>query len=195
MRTFLVLSLMLMMAGCIPTLTLQPIWDKEHMVSEPTLEGRWISAEGDCVLHVTTQTSDKEYRLDYASEDGVTHYEGHLIRLGDHLILDLCLEDDAANKLVEGQAFAPLIPVHFFALVRIEGDRLYIGLLPEDDMEKQIDTGVVKVPWSKTSDTLILTGSTAELQEAVSRLAGNPEIWEESVFYSASILPEAPAGN
>ncbi len=195
MRTLLVLSLMLVMAGCIPTLTLQPLWDKEHLVSEPAFESRWISAEGDSILRVTTQIKNREYSLDFASEDGVSHYEGHLIRLGGHLILDLCLEEDAGDKLVDGQAFAPVLPVHFFARVRIEGDRLYIGLLPEGDMAKQIEAGAVKVQWSKSSAGVILTGDTAELQEAVSRLAADDEIWEESTFCRASSLLEPSAGN
>lgn len=193
MRTLLVLSLMLMLAGCIPTLTLQPVWDKEHLVSEPALEGRWISAEGDSTLRVATHNKD-QYLLDFASEDGVTHYEGRLIRLDGHLILDLSLEKDAVDKIVDGQAFAPVLPVHFFARLRIEGDKLHIGLLPDDEMEKQIEAGAVKVQWSKTPDSLILTGNTADLQEAVRRLAGDSEIWEESTFYRASVLPQPTPG-
>ncbi len=195
MRTLLVLSLMLIMAGCIPTLTLQPVWDKQHVVSESAFEGRWISAEGDSVLRVSSQAKDGEYSLDFASEDGVTHYEGHLIRLSGHLILDLSLEQDAIDKLVDGQAFAPVFPAHFFARVRIEGDRLFIGLLADEDMEKQIDAGRVKVQWSKISDGILLTGNTAELQEAVSTLAGDDGIWDESTFHRASSLLQPSGGN
>ncbi|RPJ54801.1 MAG: hypothetical protein EHM23_28140 [Acidobacteria bacterium] len=190
MRTLLILSLLLVMAGCIPTLTLQPLWDKEHAVSETAFEGRWISAEGDSTLRVTNRVKDAKYSLDFASEDGVSHYEGHLIRLQNYLILDLSLEEDAAEKLIDGQAFAPVLPVHFFARVRIEGDKLSIGLLPEDDMEKQIEAGMVKVQRSKTPAGVILTGDTAELQAIVSKLAGDGEVWEESLFYrTSSVLP------
>jgi len=190
MRTLLILSLLLVMAGCIPTLTLQPLWDKEHAVSETAFEGRWISAEGDSTLRVTNRVKDAKYSLDFASEDGVSHYEGHLIRLQNYLILDLSLEEDAAEKLIDGQAFAPVLPVHFFARVRIEGDKLYIGLLPEDTLEKKIEAGMVKVQRSKTPAGVILTGDTAELQAIVSKLAGDSEIWEESLFYrTSSVLP------
>ena len=195
MRTFLVLSLMLIMAGCIPTLTLQPVWDKQHVVSEPAFEGRWISEEGDSILRVSSQAKDGEYLLDFASEDGVTHYEGHLIRLAGHLILDLSLEKDAGDKLVSGQAFVPVLPAHFFARIRIEGDKLYLGLLADEEMEKQIDAGVVKVQWSKISDGILLTGSTAELQEAVAKLSGDDKIWDESTFYRASSLLAPSGGN
>jgi hypothetical protein len=193
MKTFLVLSLMLIMAGCIPTLTVQPLWSKQQVVSEPALEGRWISPEGDTILRFTSQPKD-EYRLNFGSEDGVTDYEAHLIRLDGHLILDLSLEQDALDRLVKGQAFAPILPMHFFAKIRIEGNRLYLGLLHEEEMEKEIDAGVVKVPYSKTPDGVILTGSTAELQEAVGKLAGIAEVWDESVMYRASTVLEPSTG-
>ncbi len=194
MRTLLVLSLMLIMAGCIPTLTLQPVWDRQHVVSEPAFEDRWISAEGDGVLRVSSQAKDREYSLDFATEDGVTHYEGHLIRLAGHLILDLSLEKDAIDKLTHDQAFAPVVPVHFFARIRIEGDKLHIGLLADEEMEKQIDAGRVKVQWSKISDGVLLTGNTAELQEAVSTLGSDDEIWDESTFHRASSLLQPGRG-
>jgi len=191
MRTVLVLSLMLIVAGCTPTLTLHPLWDKEHLASEPALEGRWISAEGDCILQVSAKSKDAEYLLDFGCDDGLSHYKGRLVRLNGHLILDLSQDD--IEKMVEGQAFPPILPVHFFALVRIEGDKLVIGLLPEDDMEKQIQSDNVKLQWSRTDGGAVVTSSTAEVQEAVGKLAGNPEIWEESTFYRASVLPKEKA--
>lgn len=192
MKTLLVISLMLIMAGCVPTLTLQPLWDKQHAVSEPALEGRWISAEGDSILKVTSQNN--EYRLDFASEDGTSHYEGHLIRLGGQLILDLSLDSHASEKLIANQAFVPILAMHFFARIRIEGDKMHLGLLSDEDMEKQIDAGKVKVQWTKTQDAVLLTGSTAELQEAVGKLAGDSEIWDESTFHRASSLLATEGG-
>ena len=180
MRKISAITLMLMLAACGPTLTLQPLWDEQHLVAEPGLEGQWIDSDGERILRFR-QGGDKRYTVDFVTADGASRYDGHLVRLGDHLFLDLCLGEKAANTLIEGQAFAPLLPAHFFARLRLDNGRLHLGLLAIEDMQKQIEAGVIKAQTAKAEGDVILTGDTRELQEAVSALAGS-EDWDETVF-------------
>jgi len=183
MKQILALSLMFVLVGCGPTLTLQPLWDEQHLVAEPRLEGRWISTDGDAILRFRP-AENKQYKVDFISDDGASRYDGHLVRLGEHLFLDLCLSEKSGAALIEGQAFAPLVAVHFFARLRFEADKLHLGLFDDEDMKEQIEAGVVKLRSAKADGGLLLTGDTRELQEAVAALAGAAD-WEETAFSRA----------
>jgi hypothetical protein len=152
----------------------------------------WLADEGDAILMVTP-TKDKGLRMVYATTDGVSRYEVHVLKLGERLFLDLCPDSESGNGSPAGESFMPSLPLHFFARMELRGDTLKLALLDEDAFAKKAESGDVKISRTKAEDAVVLTASTRELQEFISSLEAGSELWgEEGSWYRK---PPAKAGS
>jgi hypothetical protein len=96
------LSLVLLATACGPVEWLNPSFTDEDLVVEPALEGDWNAQDGGSVLtfHAGGGQSYEvlytETRGDNAEPDK-TEFQGHLVRLGGYLFLDLVPQTPQVN--------------------------------------------------------------------------------------------------
>lgn len=155
-----VLGLALLIAGCVPPISLHPLFTDEELIFEPALLGTWLlEQKGDwCTFE---KADGKEYRLTCVVEGDRAEFEAHLLRLGPHTFLDT-YPDNASYE--NGLFFAHLAPGHIFSRVSLEGNSLKLAQMDDEWLGKMLKAGTVKISHERFQDGLFLTAPTAELQ-------------------------------
>ncbi len=171
------LSLMLL-AGCGPVVSLQPLWDSAHDADEARLIGEWRVVDDEDSFEITRDELGT-WSLIYRNKEGVSRYDVRLVRLGDDLYMDLSPRKTTLEDASRAQAYLPIIPAHFFVRMRFAGDTLKIGLAEEDKVEELVKSNRAVCGFQNAGDILVLTGSTEELQKLVLELR-KADVWDES---------------
>ena len=165
--SFIVLILVLGLTGCF-VLSVHPLYFEKDLVFESGLLGTWgeKTHEKDLSeLWIFEKTGDKSYRLTIRDEeDGEGMFEAHLLKLGDHLFMDLYPEEPETGSEFYNMH---VIPAHSFMRVSLEGHVLRLGFFDLEWLEKNIEESKVSIKHERRDDTIVLTASTKELQQFV----------------------------
>lgn len=157
--------LAILLGGCL-TVSLQPLYTENDLVFEPSLIGRWGDPDDD---------RDDQWLFEAAGEDAYTvtiiengqpeaAFDGRLLRLKDHLFLDLFPKSaEGKNDFLDSH----LVPAHSFWRVEVNDETLRLGILKREWLEVELREGRLKLPHENRQDALVLTASTAELQNLV----------------------------
>ena len=189
-----------LMVGCVPVVSLHPLFTKQDIVFDGGLLGTWTGdvnnvgavwefarfderlAEG---LPKPFRSEFKSfYRLAVSDRDG---YKGSLaaclVKLNNRLFLDIFPDkfpsgesDVKQTKLLYNAYF--YLPSHTFIRVdSIGGDSLEFHLTDDDEFDKLLDAEPKAIEYTETEERPILTASTNELQAFVTRYADNPHLF------------------
>lgn len=186
-RTFVisvfVLILVLGMTGCF-VLSVHPLYFDNDLVFESGLVGTWGEKEHEkdlSELWIFKKSGDKSYRLIIRDEEeGEGMFEAHLLKLGDHMFLDLYPEEPETGSEFYNMH---VIPAHSFIRVSLEGHVLRLGFFDLDWLKKNIEEGKVSIKHERRDDTIVLTASTKELQEFVLKHIEEAFIFEEESLH------------
>ncbi|MBI3931987.1 MAG: hypothetical protein HY317_01105 [Acidobacteria bacterium] len=176
----IVLGSAVLAMGCLTQVSsLQPLFDADEAVALPELEGSWLEEEGSTVL--TFRQIGPEYEMGI-TEDGKRE-NGRLRlrfgRLGDDVFWDLTAQPSEH----EGLWGEHRLPVHSFARVRLEDDRLEVAFLNPDWLEKAMAEGRLEPGHEGLRDLILLTVPTPELQRLLLENA-----YEEEFLSSAAVF-------
>lgn len=122
--------------ACAPVASLEPIYTKKDLVFEPSALGVWYDEDNDAHAQVS-RAGDSAYRLVYIAvpdkgERQLAMFDAHLVKLKDHLFLDLRPDfDDGVSRLSAWYAFS-VLGVHQMALVKQLRPRPIITFMGED---------------------------------------------------------------
>lgn len=184
MKTVRLLPALLLIAfctSCVPLASLYPLWDEDQVAELPGLEGTWTEKGGDTLTF--SKDADAAYKLTFASGKELSRYEVHSVELNGKFYLDFFPDMGELEKILEHEAYLPLIPAHFFGSVILNGDSLKLALLDDDRVEKKSVSGDLAIPLLKFKDGLLLTAETKEIQKLMTGFAEDAELWgETSVF-------------
>ena len=183
----LVFAIMLLafFAGCIPSL--HPLYTADDLVFEPGLVGRWSPVEDSESGEVWTFTKSDQtgYRLvvdpkEKESEDdtpaGRAEFDAHLLKLGDHMFLDLYPEQP---RFENDFYMMHLVPAHSFFKLSIEGDILKLVMIDYEWLDKMLKKRKIKLKHERLEDgAIVLTASTKELQKFFRKYAGNKDAFQ-----------------
>ena len=189
-----------LVAGCVPVVSLHPLFTKENIVFDGGLLGTWTGdvnnvgtvwefarfdeplAEG---LPKPFRSEFKSfYRLAVSDRDG---YKGSLtaclVKLDNHLFLDIFPDrfpsgesDVKRTKLLYNAYF--FLPSHTFVRVdSIGSDSLRFHLTDDDAFDKLMDAEPKAIEYTETEERPILTASTKELQAFVTKYADNAHLF------------------
>jgi hypothetical protein len=162
-----VIILVLGMTGCF-VLSVHPLYFEKNLVFESGLVGTWGEEEHEkdlSELWIFKEAGDKSYQLIIREEEeGEGMFEAHLLKLGEHMFLDLYPEEPET-----GSEFYNIhvIPAHSFIRVSLEGHVLRLGFFDLEWLKKNIEEGKVSIKHERRDDTIVLTASTEELQKFV----------------------------
>jgi hypothetical protein len=177
-----VLGLILGMTGCF-VLSVHPLYFEKDLVFESGLVGTWGEKEHEkdqSELWIFQKTGDKSYRLIIREDDEEGLFEAHLLKLGNHLFLDLYPEEPEESSEFYNMH---VIPAHSFILVSLEGHVLRLGFFDLDWLKKNIEQNKVAIKHERRDDTIVLTASTQELQEFVLKHVAEAFPFEEESLH------------
>jgi len=157
-----VFVLVLVLAGCDPILSLQAWFSEEDFVSEPALEGSWVTSDGKQVLTVEPG-GNSGYVLTYTAEGKTSWYQARIVRRGRFYLMDLQAEDGAMEELFKEEYWLPIVFTHFLGRIELDGDRMTLSYFV--NLKSAIKDGNVPLAHLTSDEMLILTAETGELRE------------------------------
>jgi hypothetical protein len=127
------LGLVAMMTACGPPEWLNPCYTDADSTFDPALLGQWKEADGSSTLRFQ-QDNGKSYRVVYTEvhADGTreeSKYEGHLVRLGGIVFLDMLPQPASATPGAYPFALAPTESENALPLLSEVGEGLYASLV------------------------------------------------------------------
>ena len=158
-----------MMSGCDDgggfVLSLAPSYTPADLESDHGLVGTWTTTEGDATLNFE-QGEQGEYRVVVREKDGgresSAEFEAHLMRLGALWFIDfLPIREAGGGEFYQMHLFR----AHSIARIELSEDTLQMVFFDATWLQKKIDEKAVDISHQKTDGTLLLTGTTEEVQQ------------------------------
>jgi hypothetical protein len=152
--------------------SLQPFYTKVDLETDPILIGSWGDEGGD-VSFTFEEGAEKEYTLVVKEKEGEQEtsgeFEAHLLRLGGSWFIDFFPKNNSGEDEFHR--------VHFFrghsiARVELGEDSMQMTFLSASWLRARIEDKSIDTPHENADGSLLLTGSTEEVQE-LAYLYGN----------------------
>lgn len=203
-----VLALTISISGCAPAVSIRPLYtdeDQQKPVVEPRIEGEWISpeteepekaAKDEAWLRWKVSPPDKpgqpysyysaEFRParpDPEKGDEAFSYDVRLIGIGDRLFFDAEFRNHTrGHESVGPLDVVGLAPAHVIGRIWVQQDFLRIALLEPEWVEDNLPESSREIIPDKYADTCIITSSTQELRDFLTRNADNPKAFAYAVY-------------
>jgi hypothetical protein len=188
-----------LMAGCVPIVSLHPLFTKDTIVFEEKLLGTWVEdsnkpqvtwefarLEESAAERLPAEIRDqiqKCYRVNVDDDkDRKGSFAACLVKLQDRLFLDVLPdkfpsgEQDPEKMKLTYNAFF-FLPVHSFVRVNSIGDQLKIRLTDDDGFKKLLEAEPKAVKCDMIDERPVLTASTAELQAFMTKYADDERLF------------------
>ncbi len=195
-----------LLAGCVPVVSLHPLFTKDEIVFDEKIIGAWVedpnspeaawefsrldetAAQG--LLESWKEEITRFYRLTITDKEGHKgSFAACLVKLGEHRFLDVFAdrfpsgeEDLEKEKLLYNTLF--FLPVHTFLKVDFAGERLVLRRTDDDRFEELIQADADAVKHEIIDDRPILTASTKDLQAFVAKYAGDERLFSNDMTLS-----------
>lgn len=180
------IGLLIFMTSCI-TISLNPIYNQDDLVSNDTIVGDWIGAKS---IWTFTKEGELSYRLSYKEcaepEEDPSNFSS-------------CTLADFRVKFIKinGQYFADFYPIdysstdnqmllahlrafHSFAKIEIIKNELKIAFLDNKWMEIKLDSEPKTIDHLSTKDGVILTATTEKLQDFINKYSKDKEAFSNT---------------
>jgi hypothetical protein len=159
--------------------SLSPFYSKPDLQTDLRLAGTWTDPEGD-VRFTFEAGTEKEYRLVVKEREGEQETSGefaaHLIRLGGSWFIDFFPKDNSGE--------AGFHRLHFFrghsiARVELGHDSMQMAFFSANWLGAQIEEKTIDTPHIKADGSLLLTGTTEEVQELADLYANDEKAFAD----------------
>jgi hypothetical protein len=187
-----------LLAGCVPIVSLQPLFTKETLTFDEKLLGVWVDGNepGGSWEFARLEAGAKDNLPDELKEDtgrvyrlNVSDKEGHkgsfaacLVKLENRLFLDVFPdlfpsgESDVDKSKLLFNAFL-FLRAHTFVRVDFVGDHLKLGLTDDESFKKLAEAEPKAVAFTTADDQIVLTASTKELQAFLVKYAADDRLF------------------
>ncbi len=191
-RNFLfVLFIAVLFSGCI-VYSFYPLYNKEDLFANDILTGEWTDDDGTVWQFEHSYFGEKvpanidstSYTLKF--EDSATgeiaekEFSVHIVKLKGHYFLDFYLEDYTNDEDFTLYDFH-IIPVHTFAKLTVETNKLTINWFDQDWLEELIDENKIRIHHEDNDDFILLTAKPDELQKFVTKYVNSEEAFEDGL--------------
>ena len=205
MRTKKILfyALAALLGGCVPVLSLQPLYTPDTLVFKEQLLGTWVDdpndpevtweftrlpqADAEELPDMLEEAYEKVYRLKIRDEESRQgSFVAALVSLEGKLFLDVladkfpCAEEDIEEMKLFYNAFL-FVPGHSFLKVEFADDQVKLWLTNDDDFQKLIDDKPKAIDAVAVEDRIILTAPTEKLQAFVAKYADDERLFADEV--------------
>lgn len=179
-----------LLGGCVPVMSLHPLYTKENVVFDKKLLGTWVDDPNKPEMTWRFESIDKPenaYKLIFTGEDGLRgSFVAHLVKLKDRLFLDVFpsevpwdLEDPNESDWPYNLLF--MIPTHTVVKIDAIGADLKLRLVLETQLKKLIEENPDAIAHVVIEDRPVLTASTKELQAFVLKYADGDKLFTDEI--------------
>lgn len=198
MKKALSYCIAILMAGCVPVVSLNPLISKDTVVFDQQLLGVWAgepeatwefarATSSDEGLLPDGVTADKAYRLNVRDEEGRRGaFLACLVKLGDKLFLDVFPrtfpsgeEDARKTDLPYNTLF--FVRAHTFLRVNQISNRLTMRLTDDVAFKKLVEAEPHAIGFVASDTTPVLTASTEALQAFVLKHADDEQLFASEI--------------
>ncbi len=189
-RKLLFCMLAALMGGCLPVMSLRPLYTKENVVFDKKLLGTWVDDPNKPEITWQFKSIDEPkdaYKLIFTAEDGLKgSFVAHLVKLQDELLLDVYpselpwLSQDP-NEMEWPYNTLFLIQAHTFVKIDSVEPKLKMRLMMETQLEKLLEENPDAIAHVVVEDRRFLTASTKELQAFVLKYADGDKIFTDEI--------------
>jgi len=201
-RKLLFYLLAAILGGCVPVMSLHPLYTEKDVVFEEKLLGTWVDDPNgpEAIWEFQRpEEEEKEYKLIVTDEEGKKgSFSAHLVKLGGRLFLDVypdefpCADMEDPNKTEFAYNSFFLVPAHTFIKIDSIGPELKMRLTDDEEMETLLKEDPNAVKHEIIEGKPVLTASTKELQAFVLKYADDERLFSEEIVLSRK-KPEEPA--
>jgi len=183
-------TLAVIIGGCVPVISLHPLYTEKDVVVDQKLYGTWVDDVNNPKTTWEFKSIDEPknaYKLIFSDEEGMKgSFVAHMVKLQNRLFLDIYPSDlpwetEDPNKMDWPYNSLFLIPAHTFVKIDSIETQLKLRLTMESDMEELLKENPDAVEHTSVGDRLVLTGSTKELQAFVLKYADNEKVFTDQV--------------
>ncbi len=174
-RTLALLSVVFL-AACIPSVN--PLYTNDTTVFRDELLGAWKEKPDSEDSWIFTRKDDNVYTLVIQEKDGPSTFEARLVKLGEHLFLDLFpTEEPLKDTRLGGMYRVALIPGHLILKVKL-GKTLEIQMLHPDRFTEFLGENPKALAFGlPEKERPVITASTEDLQKFFKKHAETARLW------------------
>jgi hypothetical protein len=192
-KKLLFYMLAVILGGCVPVLSLHPLYTEKDIVVDKKLYGMWTDDPNSPKTTWEFKSIDEPknaYKLIFTDEEGKKgSFVAHLVKLQDKLFLDifpseLPWDSEDPNKMDWPYNSLFLIPAHTFVKVDSIEPQLKLRLTLESKMEELLKENPGVVEHTSVGDRIVLTESTKKLQAFVLKYADDERVFTDQVTLS-----------
>ncbi len=198
-----------LLAGCVPVMSLNPLYTEKDVIFEEKLLGKWVDSNDPNNTwdfqqpNKSDKGTEKTYNLILSEKDKkVGSFDIHLLKLENKIFLDACpnkfpCKEQDSEEMEWPYNASFMIPVHTFLKVDSIEPLLRIRLTDDDEMEKLLKENPNAVEHTSIDDTPVLTASTKELQAFVLKYADDGRLFTNEIILTRKKTkdPNEPNGN
>ncbi len=171
-------------------MSLQPFYTKVDLEADPGLVGTWRDDEG-YVSFTFQQGTEKEYTLVLKEREGgqetSSEFEVHLMRLGGSWFIDFFPK---GNSGVDEFYRVHFFRGHSIARVELGQDSMQMSFLNASWLSARIYEKSIDTPHERADETLLLTGTTEEVQELAYLYANDEKAFAEPLSLERTRVEE-----
>ena len=182
--------LLILIVGCIPPLTVNPLYTEKDIVYDPDIAGLWSKDNLKEAWQFTKSAGDF-YNLKILSEDGTSYYVVYLFKIKDILYMDaypdlkwIISNEKNPNML--------MIPAHLFLQVKKAESELELTALDQEWLAEYIKDHPDAIPYEMIFDEkhldskdigplMLITASTEKLQNFVIKIQTIKDAFDKGV--------------
>jgi hypothetical protein len=154
------------LGGCIPVMSLHPLFTEKDLAFDEKLLGTWVDANETMWQFSDANKPEKAYKLIFTDKEGKKgSFVAHLVKLENRLFLDVYpseppWDEKDPNKVEWLHNTFFFIPVHTFIKVNGIEPQLKLQITDDDEFKKLLKQDPNAVEHTSTEDELVLTAST-----------------------------------
>jgi len=172
-----------LLGGCIPVMSLHPLFTEETLVFEEKLLGTWVDDSNNIWEFKDPNEQEKIYKLIFVDNEGQKgSFDARLTKLENKLFLDVYpseppWDEEDPNKVEWPFNTLFFMPVHTFIKINGIEPQLKLQLTDDDELKKLLKENPNAVEHTSTEDKFVLTASTEELQAFVVKYADDSRVF------------------
>ena len=200
-----------LLGGCVPVMSLHPLFTEEVLVFEENLLGTWVDDSNNIWEFKDPNEQEKMCKLIFVDNEGKKgSFVVHLVKLKNRLFMDVypnqfpCKAEEQKHQLVEDKIMLTVkvspkwhyntlffVPFHSFIKINSVKPQLKIQLTDDEGMGKLLKENPNSIKHEFVEGKPVLTASTKELQAFVLKYADDSRVFPKEIVLSRK-KAEAP---
>jgi len=201
------------LGGCVPVVSLHPLYTQNDIVFDEKLTGDWVDVNEKTTWQFTRpDKEEKFYMLTYCDDENkkglfavqlmkLTRLDETESKREEKFFLDAfpfqvpydSNDPNKAKQLAYNAFF--IIPVHIFAIVDSFEPQLRLRLTDDEQMKDMLEEKPKAIKSESVDGRIILTASTEELQKFVLKYADSSELFLKEVILSRKKISDSNEAN